>query len=172
MEPADYLKRPYGRVVVPEADGSFRGEIIEFPGCIALGDTAAEALANLEDVATSWLAAKIAKKLPVPEPMEGTDYSGKLVDRLGRDLHRRASYIAAHQGISLNQFIANGVAERIGTFARTLMLYERPATVLNDLTIKIGFQQQALLPGGESSVSAGPATATVLVPQWQDEKNA
>jgi hypothetical protein len=81
-------------------------------------------------------------------------------------------YMAAHQGISLNQFIANGVAERIGMSARTLMFYERPANVLTDLTIKLGFQGQALLLGGGSVVSAGPSTATVLVPQLQDEKNA
>jgi predicted RNase H-like HicB family nuclease len=36
----------YGRVVVPESDGTFRAEIIEFPGCIAVGDTAGEALGS------------------------------------------------------------------------------------------------------------------------------
>jgi len=70
MQPAEYLKRPYGRVVVPESDGSFRAEIMEFPGCIAVGDTASEALANLERVAHSWLQATIAKGLRVPEPIE------------------------------------------------------------------------------------------------------
>ena len=68
--PGEYLKRPYGRVVVPEPDGTFRAEIMEFPGCIATGDTAAEALASLENVAESWLEATIARGQHVPEPIE------------------------------------------------------------------------------------------------------
>ena len=113
--PTEYLKRPYGRVVVPESDGTFRAEIMEFPGCIATGDTAAEALASLENVAESWLEATIARGQHVPEPMEGGGFSGKLVVRLGRDLHRRAAYMAAHQGVSLNQFIVSSVAEHVGS---------------------------------------------------------
>jgi antitoxin HicB len=74
MKPADYLKQPYGRVVIRETDGTYRAEIIEFPGCIAVGDTAGEALANLERVADSWLQATIAKWLRVPEPIESTEY--------------------------------------------------------------------------------------------------
>jgi predicted RNase H-like HicB family nuclease len=54
---------------VPDSDGTFRAEIIEFPGCIAVGDTAAEALAHLEDVAASWLVATLAKSQRVPEPI-------------------------------------------------------------------------------------------------------
>jgi predicted RNase H-like HicB family nuclease len=113
--PSEYLKRPYGRVVVPESDGTFRAEIMEFPGCIATGDTAAEALASLENVAESWLEATTARGQHVPEPMEGGGFSGKLVVRLGRDLHRRAAHMAAHEGVSLNQFIVSSVAEHVGS---------------------------------------------------------
>jgi predicted RNase H-like HicB family nuclease len=115
MAPDDYLKRPYGRVVVPEADGSFRAEIIEFPGCIAVGDAAAEALANLEEVAASWLEATIAKGQRVPEPTETVGFSGKLVLRLQKSLHKKAAHLAAREGVSLNQFIVNAVAEQIGS---------------------------------------------------------
>ena len=114
MQPAEYLKRPYGRVVVPESDGTFRAEIVEFPGCIAVGDTAAEALANLESVAESWLQATIAKGLRVPEPIENTEFSGKLVVRLPKTLHKKAAHAAARDGVSLNQFIVSCVAEQVG----------------------------------------------------------
>jgi predicted RNase H-like HicB family nuclease len=70
VKPADYLKLPYGRVIIPEPDGTFRAEIIEFPGCIAVGDTEGEARASLERVAESWLQATIAMGLRVPEPIE------------------------------------------------------------------------------------------------------
>jgi predicted RNase H-like HicB family nuclease len=112
--PAEYLREPYGRVVVPESDGTFRAEIIEFPGCIAVGDTAAEALSNLEDVASSWLEATIAKGQNVPEPIENVGFSGKLVVRLPKSLHKKAAHMAAREGVSLNQFIVSSVAEQVG----------------------------------------------------------
>src|SRR5262245_31038918 len=114
VKAGDYLKLPYGRVVIPEQDGTFRAEIVEFPGCIAVGDTAAEALANLESVAESWLQATIAKRLHVPDPIESTEYSGKLVVRLPKSLHKKAAYAAAREGVSLNQFIVSCIAEQIG----------------------------------------------------------
>lgn len=79
--PDEYLKMPYGRVVVPEADGTYRAEIVEFPGCIAVGDTAVTALANLEEVATTWLEAVLEKGQRVPSPIESADYSGKMLFR-------------------------------------------------------------------------------------------
>lgn len=121
MEPAEYLKKPYGRVVIPEHDGTFRAEIIEFPGCIAVGDTAPEALANLEDVARSWLDVVIAKGQHVPEPIENIGFSGKLVVRLPKSLHKKAVYFAARDGVSLNQFIVSSISEQVGM--RTSGLY-------------------------------------------------
>ncbi|KKK46677.1 hypothetical protein LCGC14_3162840, partial [marine sediment metagenome] len=41
------LKRPYTRILVPEEDGSFSAEILEFPGCYADGETATDAYDNL-----------------------------------------------------------------------------------------------------------------------------
>ena len=70
MEPDGYLKKSYARVLAPEPDGAFRAEILEFPGCIALADTAEEALAMLEDVAWGWLEAALDKGRSIPEPME------------------------------------------------------------------------------------------------------
>jgi len=114
MTVTDYLKKPYGRVVIPDSDGSFRAEIIEFPGCIAVGDTAAEALANLEDVAAGWLEASIEKGHRVAEPIENAAFSGKLLVRLPKSLHQRAAHIAAREGVSLNQLIVSCLAEQVG----------------------------------------------------------
>src|SRR5262245_43651861 len=86
VKPAEYLKRPYGRMVIPEPDGTFRAEIIEFPGCIAVGDTVGAALANLERAADSWLQATIGKGLRVPEPIERGEYRGERVVRRLRPL--------------------------------------------------------------------------------------
>lgn len=114
MSPAEYLKKPYGRVVTPESDGSFRSEILEFPGCVAVGGTSSEALAILEEVAASWLESSLAKGKAIPEPLEVTDYSGKLVVRLPKSLHRKAAYAAERDGVSLNQFIVSSIAQQVG----------------------------------------------------------
>jgi predicted RNase H-like HicB family nuclease len=113
---AEYLKKPHGRLLVPEEEGGYRAEIIEFPGCFAEGETAAEAAANLEDAAESWLEAAIAKGQVVPQPMEELEYSGKLVVRLPKSLHRRAAFAANREGVSLNQFIVSSIAEQIGGY--------------------------------------------------------
>lgn len=114
MTPGEYLKRPYSRVVVPEADGTFRCEILEFPGCIAVGDTAVEALTNLENVAESWLESVLARGQAVPSPFEDNDYSGKTVLRLAKSMHQKAAIAARRDGVSLNTFLVNCVAEQLG----------------------------------------------------------
>ena len=108
------LERPFARIVIPENDGSYRGEILEFPGCIASGQTASEALASLEDAARSWLEAAIANGQPIPLPVENTEFSGRLVLRLPKSLHKKASRLAERDGVSLNQFIVFGLAEQVG----------------------------------------------------------
>jgi predicted RNase H-like HicB family nuclease len=113
---AEYLKKPYGRLLMPDEEGGYRAEVIEFPGCFAEGETAAEAAANLEDAALSWLEATIERGQTVPAPMEETDYSGKLVVRLPKSLHRHAAFAANREGVSLNQFIVSSVAEQVGAY--------------------------------------------------------
>jgi antitoxin HicB len=114
MRSDEYLKRPYSRVVIPENDGTYRSEILEFPGCIASGDTAAQALASLEDVAESWLESILARGQSVPEPFEENEFSGKLVLRLAKSIHQKAAKAARRDGVSLNTLIANCVAEHVG----------------------------------------------------------
>jgi predicted RNase H-like HicB family nuclease len=111
---ADILRKPYGRVVMPESDGSFRAEIIEFPGCLAVGDTASEALASLEEVAADWLEVALERGQPIPEPIENAGFSGKLVVRMPKSLHKKAAHLAAREGVSLNQFILSSLAEQVG----------------------------------------------------------
>jgi predicted HicB family RNase H-like nuclease len=101
--------------VIPENDGTFRSEILEFPGCIASGDTAAQALSSLEDVAESWLESMLARGQSVPEPVEENEFSGKLVLRLAKSIHQKAAKAARRDGVSLNTFIANCVAEHVGS---------------------------------------------------------
>jgi predicted HicB family RNase H-like nuclease len=159
MTPAEYLKRPYSRVVVPESDGTFRGEILEFPGCIAAGDTAQETLAKLEDVADSWLQSMLARGQQIPEPIEANNYSGKLVLRLSKSVHQKAAVAARLDGVSLNYFIANCVAEHVGARSRSTTMATHAAHVF-------GFSLHALT-GPYMPVAAVPVQRGLQSPAKQ-----
>jgi len=114
FDAGEYLKRPYGRLLTPENDGTFRAEIREFPGCLATGDTPEAALSALEDAALNWLEASHEIGLPIPEPADTIEYSGKFVVRLPKTLHKKAAFAAEHDGVSLNTFVVSAIAEHIG----------------------------------------------------------
>jgi predicted RNase H-like HicB family nuclease len=160
---AAYLRRPYARIVIPEIDGTYRGEILEFPGCIATGDTPAETLDSLEEVAAAWLAAALAQNQPIPEPAENTEFSGRLVLRMPKSLHKKAAQLAGRDGVSLNQFIVTSLAEQIGergrsynqiTFNNVIMAVEaRTMLIPSHSEYLVGFLQGGYIPtaGGATS---------------------
>lgn len=115
-----YLERPYRRILIPDREtGTYTAEIAEFPGCVAEGKTPAAALKRIEAAARSWIEAVLDMGQVVPEPMAEQEYSGRLVLRLSRSLHRRAAEMAYTEGISLNQFIATALSERVGAVSVT-----------------------------------------------------
>lgn len=124
--PQDYLKLPYARVVVPESDSSFRSEILEFPGCLALGDTRLQALEGIEDAAESWLESALRLGQEIPPPLENRSFSGKLMLRIPRSLHRKAARLAEMDGVSLNHFIVTSLATQVGerTVTRQVQSFE------------------------------------------------
>lgn len=139
MDPRTVLHEPYARVVVPEADGSFTAEILEFPGCVASGATAAEALNELEDVAEDWLIAEVEQGHTIPEPEDNSSYSGKLVVRMPKGLHKRATRWALRDGVSLNQFIVTCIAEHVGE--RAAMRIQQQPTFIQNTTAFFVFGQ-------------------------------
>jgi predicted RNase H-like HicB family nuclease len=114
MEPAEIMKRPYARILTPEPDGQYTAEIMEFPNCVASGNSAADALAKLDEVAADWIAATLEQGQSIPDPMDNAEYSGRLVLRMPRGLHRRAALLSEREGVSLNQFIVTCLAESVG----------------------------------------------------------
>lgn len=113
-EPKDYLKEPYARILIPDDDGNFSAELLEFPGCFSQGQTADEAMANLENAAISWIEVAMEQGQTIPEPSISQGYGGKIALRLPRSIHRRAVELAARDNTSLNQFILSAVAARVG----------------------------------------------------------
>jgi len=115
------LKQPYSRVLRPAEEGGYTAEILEFPGCVTQGETLEETYANLEDAARGWLEAVIELGQNVPDPAAESEYSGKIVLRLPRSLHRVAATLAERDGVSLNTFLATAIAERVGAVARPMV---------------------------------------------------
>jgi antitoxin HicB len=115
-----YLERPYRRILIPDRETeTYTAEVAEFPGCVAEAKTPAAALKWLEAAARSWIEAVLDTGQAVPEPMAEQAYSGRLILRLSRSLHRRAAEMAYTEGVSLNQFIATTLSERVGAVSVT-----------------------------------------------------
>jgi predicted HicB family RNase H-like nuclease len=87
---------------------------MEFPGCVAQGDTISEAHERLERAAEDWIRVALDSGQDIPLPAEEQRYSGRILVRLPKSLHRRAAEAAEEDGTSLNQFIVAAVAERVG----------------------------------------------------------
>jgi predicted RNase H-like HicB family nuclease len=156
-------------MVIPDHDGRFSAEIVEFPGCIAEGETASEALKNLEEVAADWIRAALAQGQDVPEPMETAGYSGKLVLRMPKSLHQRASLYAERDGVSLNQFIVACIAENVGTRARPVALAQ-PMLTVSHSTIMSMIAPNALMSGAPNTLISGVGTMPGHVHSWSAQQ--
>ncbi len=117
---ARYLELPYLHAIVPQEDGWYLAEIVEFPGCVAIGSTADEAYRELLKVAESWVDEAIRSGLPVPLPLETDSCGGRVDLSLPRGLHRRAAVAAQREGTSLNQYLMGCIAHGIGAGYRTM----------------------------------------------------
>jgi predicted RNase H-like HicB family nuclease len=153
MSPKQILEGPYHRIVVPDGDGFFSAEISEFPGCVAVGTSAVEALTNLEEVAESWLESAIANGQAIPNPEEEPDYSGKLVLRLPKSLHATVSHAASKDGVSLNAYLCTAIAHYVGFSEASRM----PTNVVNLMTgpsyVSATNMQQNVFVGTTANVS-------------------
>jgi predicted RNase H-like HicB family nuclease len=110
----DLLKKPYARILVPAEDGTYAAELLEFPGCFAQGDTAQQAIENLEDAAVAWIDAATGQNQEIPEPLATYGCSGKISLRIPRSIHKKALRLAQKDDVSLNQFFASAIAARVG----------------------------------------------------------
>jgi len=144
----EILSQPYARIILPESDGTFRGEIMEFPGCIATGETAAATLSTLEDAAKSWLMAAIERGQTVPAPVESSnDFSGRLVLRIPKSLHKKAAWIAEREGVSLNYFITTSLSESVGERSKPTTNIVFASTSVNYVPVGVHVGASSLLGG-------------------------
>ena len=62
---------------------------------------------KLREIVEEWIQIHEKVNLPLPKPSAGKSYSGKLMLRVGEDLHRALAIRALSEGKSLNSYITN-----------------------------------------------------------------
>lgn len=101
-------------VVWSEEDKAFIGRVLEFPSLAAHGSTQAKALNEIRSVVEHTFEDLLDSGEEIPEPLNKRPYSGKLVVRLPKYLHRQLAIEAAEEGVSLNQLISTKLAATAG----------------------------------------------------------
>ena len=80
-------------------------------GCVGQGETAEEAIAELEANEREWMITAKEVGIPIPAvPVEASqEYSGKLTVRIAPAVHRDAAQRAKSEHISLTQYISDAI---------------------------------------------------------------
>ena len=97
----------------PADGGGWLGSVPALPGCTGDGDTPEAALADAEMAIAEWLDAAKQAGRNVPGPAA----PGQWRQRVPRSLHEKLKIIAAREGVSLNAYVANVLAEQAGRAA-------------------------------------------------------
>ncbi|HUX40388.1 MAG TPA: type II toxin-antitoxin system HicB family antitoxin [Rectinemataceae bacterium] len=88
-----------------EEDDAYVARCLEFPSLSAHGPSPEAALAELRGVVALVVEDMTANSETIPEPLGTRAYSGRLVLRLPKEMHREAAIRAAEEGVSLNQYL-------------------------------------------------------------------
>ncbi|WP_241675018.1 type II toxin-antitoxin system HicB family antitoxin [Paenibacillus luteus] len=101
-----YLALPYTfqvRQVKDDDKSYYWANVKELDGCHTSGETREQAFNELQEVLKDHIEIKLEYGDPIPEPQE--DFSGKILVRVPKSLHRQLIFKAEEEGISLNQYM-------------------------------------------------------------------
>lgn len=99
-ESAGYVRK----VFYSEEDACWVSEAPELLGCSAHGDTAEEALRELEVAIELYLQIRKESGFSIPKPLVKQEMGGRLLLRLPKILQKHLKEDAAEEGISVNQY--------------------------------------------------------------------
>lgn len=108
------LSLQYRYELARDEDGTFVASHPELLGCLAQGDTADEAVQALDAARRAWIEVRFEDDLPIPEPVDPDNFSGRLLLRIPPALHATLARIAQQQDASLNQLVNNILSEHVG----------------------------------------------------------
>ena len=117
---------------------------LQLNGCVGQGDTAEEAVQELEENEAVWL--ETAEEMGIPIPIVQVEmpqeYSGKMTLRVSPSIHRTAAEFAKKEGISLNQYINDAIVSK-NSEMRTL-------NFLSEDVLAFAERMKRAIPGGST----------------------
>ncbi len=108
-----YLGLPYTVEIRHDEDGWF-AKVVELPGCMTWADSFEELGPMIEDAKRGWIEDSLEHGDQIPEPRDTEDFSGKVVLRMPKSLHRDLARKAKEEGVSLNQVMVTNLAKSVG----------------------------------------------------------
>jgi predicted RNase H-like HicB family nuclease len=109
-----YLGLKYSVTLHQSPEGGFVAEIEDLPGCLAQGETPAEAYQEIEKARKLWLETTYEDGQDIPLPRDDSKYSGKFIVRVPKTLHRKLDLLAEKEGTSLNQLVVAELSRAVG----------------------------------------------------------
>ena len=100
-----------------EGGGGYVIRFPDLPGCMCVGGTVEEAIANGREAFQAWMKSAIADGAQIPRP-NGAAEPVKFVQRLPKSLHAQLLRAAASEGTSMNTFVTLLVAEGLSRLER------------------------------------------------------
>jgi len=141
-----YMQLPYSILLHEVEDDGERywiAEVPELPGCKSHGSSVEEAVKSVEEAKKDWILDSLEEGEEVPIPVERDRYSGRILLRMSRSLHRALSLMADSEGLSLNQLIVTILAKEVGRFS-VLNRVEQKIDTLLDRIDDVLEEQKAL----------------------------
>jgi len=127
-----YMGLPYPVKVVPGEDGYF-ARVDDLPGCEAWVGNLDDLWPAVNQAKRAWIEDALIREKRIPEPggsEENLRYSGRILVRMPKSLHRDLTIKAHQEGVSLNYLIVTALARSIGLPGQPLdgrfFPYERP----------------------------------------------
>lgn len=108
-----YLNLPYTIILKKYPDGGYFAEVKELPGCMTEADSKNETLEMVEDAMRGWLELALEDHTPIPEPVLEDGFSGRILVRAPKSLHKELMEKAKNEGVSLNQYIVYQLSKSI-----------------------------------------------------------
>jgi antitoxin HicB len=108
-----YLSLAYSVTLDPDPEGGYVSHIKDLPGCFTQGETLEETMANIQEARELWIETAYEMGDLIPLPNNTIEYSGKLLLRMPKSLHRDLAQQAELEAVSLNQYISSVLSRSV-----------------------------------------------------------
>jgi len=96
-----------------EEDKGYIAIIPDLPGSSAFGETPEKALKEIKIVEKMWLEVASKEGMKIPTPSTEKQYSGRILARTPKTLHKQLAELAEDEGVSLNQLVVFLLSEAV-----------------------------------------------------------